>query len=122
MTAYVMILLSILIPLVSESFFFNLIGALIFGATFAGIVSLMLVYVGHKFPHNPAKAMAKLTISYGIAQLIAPALAGYLSTLTGNYLSSMWMAAAVMITGIFFVWQIHRFEKNKHPQINTPVF
>jgi MFS family permease len=104
-------LLSILIPLFSESLLFNVIGALLFGATFAGIVSLMLVYVGHKFPHNPAKAMAKQTISYGIAQLIAPALAGYLSTLTGNYLSALWMAAAVMVTGIFFVWRIQRFEE-----------
>lgn len=115
-TAYSIILLSILIPLFSESLLFNVIGALLFGATFAGIVSLMLVYVGHKFPHNPAKAMAKLTISYGIAQLIAPALAGYLSTLTGNYLSALWMAAAVMVTGIFFVWQIQRFEEKTQLQ------
>lgn len=114
--AYSIILLSILIPLFSESLLFNVIGALLFGATFAGIVSLMLVYVGHKFPHNPAKAMAKLTISYGIAQLIAPALAGYLSTLTGNYLSALWMAAAVMVTGIFFVWQIQRFEEKTQLQ------
>ncbi len=71
----------------------------------------MLVYVGHKFPHNPAKAMAKLTISYGIAQLIAPALAGYLSTLTGHYLSALWMAAAIMLMGIFFVWRIKQFEE-----------
>lgn len=116
--AYSMILLSILIPLFSEMLLLNVIGALLFGATFAGIVSLMLVYVGHKFPHNPAKAMAKLTISYGIAQLIAPALAGYLSTYTGNYLSSLWMAAAVMLTGIFFVWQVQKFEASL--LINTP--
>ncbi|MDX1748877.1 MAG: YbfB/YjiJ family MFS transporter [Methylophaga sp.] len=109
--AYSIILVSILIPLFSESLLFNVIGALLFGATFAGIVSLMLVYVGHKFPHNPAKAMAKLTISYGIAQLIAPALAGCLSTLTGHYLSALWMAAAIMLMGIFFVWRIKQFEE-----------
>lgn len=113
LTAYSIILLSILIPLFSESLLFNVIGALLFGATFAGIVSLMLVYVGHKFPHNPAKAMAKLTISYGIAQLIAPALAGYLSTLTGNYLSALWMAATIMIIGIVLVWRIQQFEGKK---------
>lgn len=112
MTAYSMILLSIVIPLLSDTLLLNIVGALLFGGTFAGIVSLMLVYVGHKFPHNPAKAMAKLTISYGIAQLVAPALAGYLASLTGNYLSSLWLAASVMITGIFLVWQIHRFERN----------
>lgn len=110
MAAYSIILLSILIPLFSQSLLFNVVGALLFGGTFAGIVSLMLVYVGHKFPHNPARAMAKLTISYGIAQLVAPALAGYLSIITGNYLSSLWMAAVVMLTGVFFVWRIQQSE------------
>lgn len=117
--AYSIILVSILIPLFSESLLFNVIGALLFGATFAGIVSLMLVYVGHKFPHNPAKAMAKLTISYGIAQLIAPALAGYLSTLTGHYLSALWMAAAIMLMGIFFVWRIKQFEEKPNSNQQT---
>ena len=89
----------------------TLIWQLLFGGTFAGVVSLMLTYVGHKFPGNPAKAMAKLTISYGITQLIAPAAAGYLSVLTGSYHSALWMAAIIMVVGVFLVVQIQRYER-----------
>ena len=74
MLSYSVLLISILIPALSDTLFSNLLGALLFGATFAGVVSLMLVFIGHKFPANPAKAMAKLTISYGIAQIAAPAI------------------------------------------------
>lgn len=109
--AYLIMLISIVITIFSQSLLLNAFGALLFGGTFAGVVSLMLVYVGHKFPANPAKAMAKLTISYGVAQLIAPAIAGYLSTLTGSYHSSLWMAAIVMVMGVFLVSQFQRYER-----------
>ncbi len=109
--AYLIMLISIVIPIFSQGLMLNIIGALLFGGTFAGVVSLMLVYVGHKFPANPAKAMAKLTISYGIAQLIAPAIAGYLSTLTGSYHSALWMAAIVMVIGLILVSQFQRHER-----------
>ncbi len=106
--AYLLMLVSIVIPIVSQSFALNLLGAFLFGGTFAGVVSLMLVYVGHKHQANPAKAMAKLTISYGIAQLIAPAIAGYLSTLTGDYHAALWMAAIVMLIGVLIVTKIQQ--------------
>lgn len=109
--AYLIMLTSIIIPIISQSMLLNMVGALLFGGTFAGVVSLMLTYVGHKFPGNPAKAMAKLTISYGITQLIAPAAAGYLSLLTGSYHSALWMAAIIMIVGVFLVVQIQRYER-----------
>jgi len=65
--AYLIMLVSIVIPIFSQALYANLLGAFLFGGTFAGVVSLMLVYVGHKYQANPAKAMAKLTISYGVA-------------------------------------------------------
>ena len=46
-----------------------------FGATFIGIVSLTLALVGRRSPANPGKAMARLTLSYGAAQIIARPLA-----------------------------------------------
>ncbi|WP_229228646.1 YbfB/YjiJ family MFS transporter [Comamonas thiooxydans] len=61
----------------------NLVSALLFGGTFAGIVSLMLAIVGRRFPANPAnpanpaKAMARMTLSYGVAQIGAPAMVSY---------------------------------------------
>jgi predicted MFS family arabinose efflux permease len=109
---YSIMLMSIIIPALSDTLAMNLLGALMFGATFAGVVSLMLVFIGHKFPQNPAKAMARLTISYGIAQITAPAIAAGLSTRSGSYSSALWLAGGCMLTGIlclFLIWQ----EQNK---------
>ena len=47
-------------------------GAIGYGATFIGIVSMTLALVGRRAPNNPGKAMARLTLSYGAAQVIAP--------------------------------------------------
>lgn len=98
--SYSIMLLSIIIPALSDSLLMNLLGAVMFGATFAGVVSLMLVFIGHKFPQNPAKAMARLTISYGIAQITAPAIAGYIASVTGAYTGALWLAGICMLTGI----------------------
>ncbi len=106
--SYSIMLLSIIIPAISNSLWLNVVGAILFGGTFAGVVSLMLVFIGHKFPHNPAKAMAKLTISYSVAQITAPAIAGYIASLTGSYSGALWLAASSMAVGIVCLWQIHR--------------
>ena len=77
-------------------------------ATFVGIVSLTLALIGRRSPHNPAKAMARLTLSYGAAQIIAPAMTGYLVTATGNYRGALWITAAVMTLGVGLLWAFMR--------------
>ena len=105
---YLLQFVAILIPVYSESLTANIIAAIIFGCTFTGIVSLMLSFIGHKFPKNPAKAMARLTICYGIAQLIAPVAAGYLASFSGNYQAALWLAASIMILGMVFLIAVKR--------------
>lgn len=106
--SYVVMLIGIIVPALSSGLMLNLIGAVLYGATFAGVVSQMLVYIGHQFPLNPAKAMAKLTIGYGVAQIVAPLIAGYISTHTGSYIASLWFAGGAMVVGIACLWKIHR--------------
>jgi MFS family permease len=62
-------------------------------------VSLTLAIIGRLYPENPAKAMARLTISYGTAQILGPIVAGYLSHATGNFRSALLFATAVGIVG-----------------------
>lgn len=107
MLSYSIMLLAIITPALSNHLLINSIGAVLFGATFAGVVSMMLVFIGHQFPVNPAKAMAKLTISYGIAQITAPAIAGYIASLSGSYAAALWLAAGCMFVGILCLWRIH---------------
>lgn len=104
MLAFALQALSFVLPLLGDGLAAGLGSALLFGLTFAGIVSLTLTVVGRHYPHNPAKAMATLTLSYGVAQIVAPALAGTLARDSGSYQASLLLAAIVMAIGIVLLW------------------
>ena len=109
--AYALQVVSILLPVLSQGTLANLLSAVLFGSTFVGIVSLALSIIGRRFPANPAKAMARLTISYGVAQIAAPAIAGYIATATGSYHGALCLAAALMVLGmglLIAIWLLER--------------
>ena len=91
---------SVIMPALSGSLWAALGGALSYGATFIGIVSLTLALVGRRAPHNPGKAMARLTLSYGAAQVIAPVVAGAMAQATGTFKGALWLTAGVMLLGM----------------------
>jgi predicted MFS family arabinose efflux permease len=88
--------LSSLLPVLSASLWAALGGAVLFGVTFIGVVSLMLVLVGKRDSARASQAMARLTLSYGVAQIVAPALVGTVAERTGNYDVGLWLAALAM--------------------------
>lgn len=91
---------SIVLPAWSGSLAAALLGAVGYGATFIGIVSLTLALVGRRAPNNPGKAMARLTLSYGTAQVLAPVVAGAMAQATGSFKGALWLTAAVMALGM----------------------
>ena len=91
---------AIVLPVLSGSLAAALAGAVGYGATFIGIVSLTLALVGRRSPNNPGKAMARLTLSYGAAQMIAPVVAGAMAQATGTFHGALWVTAGVMVAGI----------------------
>jgi predicted MFS family arabinose efflux permease len=111
MLAYGLQIVSILLPALTEGTLPNLRSAVLFGNTFVGIVSLTLSIIGRRFAANPAKAMARLSISYVIAQVVLPALAGYIATQTGSYHGALWLAAAMMVLGMLALLAVQRREK-----------
>lgn len=116
MIAYGLQVISIALPVLTDSPALNVLGALLFGATFVGIVSLTLTIVGRHFPANPAKAMAKMTLSYGVAQIVAPAMAGYIATATGNYHGALIVTAVIMVAGMGLLQALIREERRAaHP-------
>jgi len=62
-------------------------------------VSLVLTMAGRYYPTRPAKMMGKMTLWYGIAQVIAPAVTGSLATSLGGYRAGLYLAAAVTLVG-----------------------
>jgi len=100
MLAFGLQTVSIVLPALSGSLAAALVGAVGYGATFIGIVSLTLALVGRRAPNNPGKAMARLTLSYGAAQMIAPVVAGAMAQATGSFKGALWLTAAVMLVGM----------------------
>lgn len=97
--AYLIQALGILLPVIEPSLLLALSGAILFGFTFIGIVSLVLTMAGRYYPTRPAKMMGKITIFYGIAQILAPAVTGLLAEQTGSYSDALYAAAIVMVMG-----------------------
>jgi MFS family permease len=95
--------LAIILPACSGSLWAALVGALGYGATFIGIVSMTLAWVGRRSPQNPGKAMARLTLSYGFAQIVAPVVVGAMAQATGSFHAGLWLTAGVMALGMLLL-------------------
>jgi predicted MFS family arabinose efflux permease len=109
--AAVLQIAGIVLPLVVDGLVGALAGAMLFGSTFIGMVSLVLTMAGRYYPTRPAKMMGKMTLAYGTAQILAPAATGWLATITGTYASGLWLAAAAMIVGSALLLLLKRVEK-----------
>lgn len=111
MLAYALQMVSIMLPVFAAAAAPNILGAVLFGSTFVGIVSLTLVLIGRHFPDNPAKAMARMTLSYGVAQIIAPAMTGNVVTATGSYHGALVVTVLVMAVGMVLLQCVRREER-----------
>ena len=98
--AYLLQIAGILLPVLSGSLVAAVASSLLFGLTFIGIVSLVLTMVGLRYPAHPAQIMARLTLGYGVAQILAPVVAGELAERTGTFDGSLVMVAAIMGAGL----------------------
>ncbi len=109
--AFLMQVVSILIPVLTHSLAPMLLGTALFGASFLGIVSLVLTMAGRYYPTNPAQMMGKMTVSFGIGQIIAPAIAGVLAQQSGNYNSGLYLASATMVLGTVLILKLRVLER-----------
>lgn len=97
--AAVLQIAGMLLPVLGGGLLPALGGAVLFGATFIGMVSIVLTMAGRYYPTRPAKMMGKMTLSYGLAQVAAPAVTGSLAARLGSYDAGLYLAAAVMAAG-----------------------
>ncbi len=110
--AYVLNIVAVLLPVFEPSLILLMISAAMFGATFVGIVSLVLSIAGRYYPTRPAKMMGKMTITYGIAQIMAPAITGLIAENSGSYSSGLYMAAVMMLVGSLIMLKLRQID---HP-------
>ncbi|MHB1303708.1 MAG: YbfB/YjiJ family MFS transporter [Acidiphilium sp.] len=108
LAAFLMLTLSIPLSAFAAGLAGLMASALLYGGSTMGITSLTLSIIGRLYPSNPAKAMAKLTIGFGAAQMAAPVIAGYIAALTGSYRDALFMATATMLLGMALLIAMRR--------------
>ncbi|MFZ3161482.1 MAG: YbfB/YjiJ family MFS transporter [Rhodoferax sp.] len=104
-------IVGILLPVLVPGLWAAMLGALLFGGTFIGMVSLVLSMAGRYYPGMPAKMMGKMTLSYGVAQVIGPAMTGQIGAQFGSYNAGLYVAAAVMALGAGLLMLLKLVEK-----------
>lgn len=105
----------ILLPALSSSLMAAMLGAVLFGGTFIGIVSLVLTMAGRYYPTRPAKMMGKMTLSYGCAQILAPAITGWLGAHLGSYAGGLYLAGAAMVVSTGLLFLLRALERRAAP-------
>lgn len=106
-------IVGILLPLTGNNLVSALAGAALFGSTFLGMVSLVLTMAGRYYPTRPAKMMGKMTVSYGVAQILAPAIIGWLAKNSGSYNVGLYLAAGVMLVGTLILLVLKLVERQE---------
>ena len=97
--AAVLQIVGIVLPVAVGGLPAALLGALLFGGTFIGMVSLVLTMAGRFYPTRPAKMMGRMTVSYGAAQILGPLVTARLAVHSGSYAAGLYFAAGSMVAG-----------------------
>jgi predicted MFS family arabinose efflux permease len=98
--------LSVFLPAWSDSLGVMLAAAVLFGGTFSGIVATSLAVSGKLSPNNPGKAMARLTLAYGVAQVVAPASTAMVIAATGHYTWALIATGVMLLLGAAALWPL----------------
>lgn len=105
--------LGIALPVLVGGLVATMGGALLFGSTMIGMVSLVLTMAGRFYPTRPATMMAKMTLSYGVAQIVGPATTAWLAARYGGYVRGLYLAAAVMLLGTMLLLLLKVVERRE---------
>jgi predicted MFS family arabinose efflux permease len=114
--AYGLQIIGIVLPVSSGSLLAAIVSAALFGFTFIGIVSLVLTMVGVRYPAHPAQIMARLTLGYGIAQILGPILAGEVAEISGTFDGSLLVVAGLMVLGLICLQIMTRLAPHPPPR------
>ena len=101
--AYMVQAISIAAPVIFPNKIVTILGAIGYGGTFLGIVSMIIAFGKEISPAG--KTTAVLTIFFSIGQAIGPLAAGWISDLSGGFDLPVLSAAALVFAGgiiIFF--------------------
>jgi predicted MFS family arabinose efflux permease len=113
--AYILNMVSTALLLIDPSSAVVFISAVLYGFSFIGIVSMTLSMVGRLYPDNPSRSMSHLTFSYGLAQVIAPAMVGIIAEKSESFTDGLIITVIVMLIGIGLLTRAVLILKSKQP-------
>jgi predicted MFS family arabinose efflux permease len=87
------------LPALSTSGAAAVLGALFFGGTFIGIVTVTMELARRLVPEAAVRAIGSLTAVYGVGQAVGPWLAGRLATAVGSPAPSVLAASGAVALG-----------------------
>jgi predicted MFS family arabinose efflux permease len=108
--AMILQIVGILIPAFSSNMYLNLLSGALYGSTFIALVALFMNYGGYLAGKNPVVLMGSMTASYGIGQVIAPLYSVALIHKYGNYNSTLYVTAIIMLLGVLLLFFAKRIE------------
>jgi predicted MFS family arabinose efflux permease len=101
--AYALQAVGVLLAGVASNAFSVILGGAMLGGTFMAITAMGFTAARQVAKNNQDKAIAWMTVSFGIGQLLGPALAGRMAEMTGSFAAPSALAAALLIIGIFLI-------------------
>lgn len=99
--AFLLQAIGIVLPIIFKNIFGTLLGGLLFGGTFMGIVTLVMSAARDMYPEESNRLIGALTFTYGLGQIFGPVIAGWLTTKTGNYNLALIFASTTLVFGAF---------------------
>ncbi|MDP2661804.1 MAG: YbfB/YjiJ family MFS transporter, partial [Dehalococcoidia bacterium] len=105
------VVISIFIPIFFQDLPFLYASAMLYGASFAGPVAIILAAAAESVPlPMAAAAVGLVTACFGMGQAISPTIAGYLTDLTGSFYPGFAMSAVVIALALltFTLWPLKR--------------
>lgn len=88
-----------------------LFAAVSFGATFLGIVALVMAEGGRRAPGSRQRVAAVLTACFGIGQILGPPIAGVLADLRQGFALPLLLAACTVLVGALLIAVDRSFHK-----------
>lgn len=101
----------IVLPALTTNLGVILFSAVLYGGTFMGCVSLVLTMAGKLYPQSPTRLMGRMTLAYGAAQIVAPALTGVIAETTGRYAIGLWFAGGFVLLGAVLLAWLRRIDR-----------
>jgi predicted MFS family arabinose efflux permease len=111
MAALLLQMVGIALPALTANLGVVLFSAVLYGGTFMGCVSLVLTMAGKLYPQSPARLMGRMTLAYGAAQIVAPALTGMIAETTGRYDIGLWLASGFVLLGAVLLAWLRRIDR-----------